>query len=487
MRKIVYICFVVLFVWFTQGHAQTKIDRDICRQNTLSNSEEIGGAEGAYQKAIYKQKEMRSNYLPKIAASGSYSHSFADQSEIQWNDTYLPTANFDATSQSLRPNLVLDPTGKPVMGPDGLPLFNQYAYVPAGGIYYDFNHTFIADITAIQPIYMGGKVRTGNHMADLGVELYELNKQKTQEDMILESDKNYWNYIAVTEQVKVAKMYLSLLDSLQVMVDHAVSVGLKHRNELLKVEVQRNSALLKLQEAENQQELIRMSLCRVMGFDLNESLEAKDSLIDISNPTVSMNEVEMTKRADYRMLQKKDEIQMSNEKIVASDFLPQIGVKAGAYYLGGLNVENMGSSNLINEGWIQNSVTPSIGLKVSIPLYQWGEGRNKIRQAKVQTEMARLETKKQVRMMELEIKQASLNIQQAYSRYLLAEKSLEQAELNMRMSRSAYDQGLELITDYLEAQTVWQEQYTLFVYSKAKYKIEETIYLKSIGELLANL
>ncbi|QZT38446.1 TolC family protein [Halosquirtibacter xylanolyticus] len=484
MMKAKYIIVALFLFIVSVADAQRKIDRDVCRQSTLTNSEEIGGAEGAYRKAIYKQKEMRSNYLPKIKATGSYMYSFADQSSVSWNDTFMPTSHIDPATQTMVPNLLLDPSGKPIVGADGNPLFSQYAMLPAGGVYYDFNHTFMADITATQPIYMGGKIRQGNHMADLGVALYNLNKQKTQEEMILECDKNYWNFIAVTEQVKVAKMYLSLIDSLQLTVKQAVEVGLKHRNELLKVEVQRNSALLELQEVENQKELIRMSLCRVMGLELNEQLEAKDSLIDITNPTITMRDAVISKRADYRMLKKRDEIKSSNEKVVASDFLPSIGMSAGAYYLGALNVENMGSSNLIKEGWVQNAVTPSIGVKVSIPLCQWGEGRNRIRQAQMETEMAQLETKKQVRMMELEVKQASLNLQQAYSRSMLAQKSVEQAALNMRMSKEAYDQGLELLTDYLEAQTVWQKQYTLFVYSKANYKIEETKYLKSIGELV---
>jgi len=53
--------------------------------------------------------------------------------------------------------------------------------------------------------------------------------------------------------------------------------------------------------------------------------------------------------------------------------------------------------------------------------------------------------------------QAANNLDEALLERRLADTSMEAAEENLRMSRRQYEAGLETLSDYLEAQAVWQQ------------------------------
>lgn len=84
---------------------------------------------------------------------------------------------------------------------------------------------------------------------------------------------------------------------------------------------------------------------------------------------------------------------------------------------------------------------------------------NKVRSAKVKLEQTRLEQENANEKMLLELTQATNNLDEARLECELSERSLEQAEENMKVSGKQYEVGLETLSDYLEAQVMWQQAY----------------------------
>jgi outer membrane protein TolC len=76
-----------------------------------------------------------------------------------------------------------------------------------------------------------------------------------------------------------------------------------------------------------------------------------------------------------------------------------------------------------------------------------------------------------------------LNLQLAWERIQLNETALEQAEENLRVTRDNYEVGMETITEYLIAQTQWQQAFSELIDSKTDFKIKETAWLKVTGNL----
>ena len=72
---------------------------------------------------------------------------------------------------------------------------------------------------------------------------------------------------------------------------------------------------------------------------------------------------------------------------------------------------------------------------------------------------SRLEQENMNEQMMLELTQAANNLDEARLESELSDRSLLQAEENMKVSKSQYEVGLETLSDYLEAQALWQQAY----------------------------
>ena len=120
---------------------------------------------------------------------------------------------------------------------------------------------------------------------------------------------------------------------------------------------------------------------------------------------------------------------------------------------------------------------------VSIPITDWWEGSQKIKSAQRDKRIAELELEKNSQLMELEIKQASMNMNNAYDQIKIAEDDLEAAKENLRISTDRYEVQMETITVLLHAQGVWQEAYSKLIDARIDYRVKEVEYLKAIGLL----
>ena len=126
----------------------------------------------------------------------------------------------------------------------------------------------------------------------------------------------------------------------------------------------------------------------------------------------------------------------------------------------------------------------SVLLNVSVPLFHFGANSNKVRAAKAKLEQARLEQENMNEQMLLELAQSVNNLDEARLESTIAERSLQQAEENMRVSRSQYDVGLETLSDHLEAQALWQQAYETKVDARFRLYLNYITYLKATGTLL---
>ena len=125
----------------------------------------------------------------------------------------------------------------------------------------------------------------------------------------------------------------------------------------------------------------------------------------------------------------------------------------------------------------------SVFLNVSVPLFHFGERTNKVKSAKAKLEQTRLEQDNASEKMLLELIQAANNLDEARLETELSDRSLEQAEENMKVSGKQYEVGLETLSDYLEAQMLWQQAYQTRVDAHFQLYVNYIAYLKAAGQL----
>ena len=466
-----YILSILLLFAFYPSRGQQRLDLKRCREMALEYSKQMAIAGKQKEKAVWTKKEYGANYFPKLSASGFYLYHQKKQ-EYKLDGGYLPTY-VPGANGSLQPNVVMGADGKPVVGTDGKPVFHEYAYLPDIPISLSLRGAYMASVQLQQPLFMGGKIRAAHQAAKFGEELADENIRLNRSEVLVELEQAYWQCVRVGELVTVARKYKSVVNELVKNLEDAQQAGMAPVNDVLKAQVKYNEALLQEQQAEHGHKLAQMNLCRLVGLDLNTALELTDSLSATVSPATLALPDELGQRPDYNMLEKQVEMKRKEVNVTRADFLPQVGVSAGYGYGGGIKLNGDDS----------RASSFSAMASVEIPIFNWGEGRNKVRIAKAEEEMSRLNKEKLGEMMRLEIAGNRFKLTDAQTRVGLTESALKQAEENLKVSRDQYEVGMENLTNLLEAQAQWQQAWSDWVDAKASLKLSETEYLKAIGKL----
>lgn len=481
MKRIV-IFFLLMF--FLPGlHAQQKMTLEECRRLALENSREMQIARYMVEKAEAEKAAMKTQYLPSLSGSATGVYLFEDIKQ----ELTLPTQVPDLATGELRPNVMVNPsTGEVVMGPDGNPVFNMYAWLP---LEISLKGAYLAGISLQQPLYTGGKISVGHAMTKIGVDMAGDNLELRRANTLYEADQAFWLYVSVQEKVKLAEAYAELLSRLETRVKDAWETGMTTRNEFLKVAVKYNDARLQLQKARSGLELTRMALCRITGLPFDTPIETVggDSGEDVffgagpgavyggETPEEHATEdsVNLSVRPEYRLLQKNVELAAQQVKLARAGFLPMAGVSLGYNYIGGIDIgpEKITSAN------------PTVMASLKVPLFHWGEGRQKQLAARREKEIREAELEKNSRLMTLETEQARLNLRDARLRADMARSAIEQAEENLRVTSDNYEVGMGLLTDLLEAQAHWQNSLSEQIEARADLRLKESAWLKVSGQL----
>ena len=433
-------------------HAQELLTLDQCRQLALDNNKRMVAASKQTQAAHYTVKSYKGNFFPNFIASGTGLYSTAD------GTFNIPGGNL--------PTFLPDANGQPT--PNG-----GFAYFPGIDLNYKVRTVWMGGIQVEQPIFMGGKILAAYRMATLGKQMAQLNENLTATEVILETDQAYALMVKAQEMNKVAESYHAVLQELMKNVQSAYKHGLKSKNDVLKVQVKLNESELSIRKAENALRLANMNLCHLIGKPLTETLQISDDFPVIEQALeTQINDI--TARPEYSLLNKQVDMAKQQVKLSRSELLPQVGIRGSYDYIHGLKV---------NEQTLFDKGNFSVMLNVTIPLFHFGERINKVRASKAQLEQVRMEQADLNEKMYLELTQAANNLDEAKLQTALADRSLEQADENRRISKGEYEAGLEPLSDHLEAQALWQQAYETKVDAHFQLYLSYVKYLKAAGIL----
>ena len=331
---------------------------------------------------------------------------------------------------------------------------------------------YMAGITLQQPVYAGGKIVNANKMAKTGVAISEENKRLTRINTLVEVEQTYWMYVSVAEKVKLLTQYTQLLDSLHQQVSSFFELKMATAQDLHKVRTRRSNVTYELQRAESGRELTRMSLCHLIGLELDAQIIATDTLILTQNYNNQLSH-DIVNRPEYRIQEMQVELKDLEIKNTRADFFPTVGISAGYQYMGGMKLA--GSS--------LDMKIPMVMASISIPIFNFGEGRKKIRSARLAHEISTVELNKNRSLMDIEAQQSKSAYESALLLIRTAEHGLEESEHNLSQTQNNYEMGMATILDVMEAQTQWQEAYSNNIEARTNYKIREIEYLRAIGQL----
>lgn len=459
MKKLLYIFLIFPAMLYAQpnspgqlgkvvpiGTAQTRLSLDSCKILTMGNNYKIKEAASEVSQSEQMKKSAFTGYFPKVNAGFS---------AVKMSD-YLVKSSIPQMNLPVYDG-----------NPANLPSATQFAYFPGMSLnlidYMNFGY-----VMAAQPVFTGGRLYYGNKLALTGFEISSEKKLMTETEVLVKTEELYWNIIALTEKLVTIDSYRKLLENLNHEVSLAYNAGLVQRTDLLKVQLKQNELEGNRLKLTNGIALSIKALCQHIGILYDSTLVLTDTIAVIGDPaTLFVNPDEALKnRNEYKMLEKAVRAEELQKKMITGEYLPQVIVGVAGVY---------------NDIMDKSDEFGVAFATLSVPISDWWGGTHKIKQSKLKIENAHYRLNETSGLLALQITQAQNELSQNYFDISNAQKSLEQAKENLKVTRDNYDAGITKMSDLLEAQSVYQGAKDSLIEAKCSYQISRARYMQAIN------
>jgi outer membrane protein TolC len=171
--------------------------------------------------------------------------------------------------------------------------------------------------------------------------------------------------------------------------------------------------------------------------------------------------------AEYQLLNKQVEATKLQKKMEIGKNLPTVGVGAGYNY-----------HNLLDN----NHSFAMVFATVSVPISDWWGGSHAIKRKKIEQQKAEEQLADNSELLKIRMQNAWNNVEESRQQLQIAQRSIEQAEENLRLNRDYYKAGTSKMSDLLEAQLLYQQSLDRRTDAYADYQNKLLEYRQSTGQ-----
>jgi len=490
MKKKVLV--VVTLIASMQMYSQKVLQLEDCRQMALTHNKSVQMAQESVKAAKELKAAAFTQFLPNFSANGTYTWNQKNLSLLS-EDQYLPVYSMNAdgsknyanswnnkwTQVAANTYAPVDAKGvpfDPTKNPEKIQWKNT-ALLPKSAMEFDIHNIFAGTIGFVQPIFMGGKILELYNIAKYGVNLAEAQHESKVTELLLEVDEAYWRVISIDNKLKLAKDYRNLIAQVDSNVNIMIQEGVATKAEALKVRVKLNEADITVTKAEDGLNLSKMALNQLCGIPLEDDYTLADTNLNIEEETKLIPvDLAINNRPEIKALTQMENIAKSNEKVMLSRFLPNIGL-TGNYLVSNPNVYN-GYTNEFGGMF-------TVGVIANVPLFHFGDKFHTLNAAKIQHKIATLQLDEVKEKMQLQIKQSSYKVLESLKKKVATQHNIEQAEENLRYANEGFNAGVITSTDLLGAQTTWLSAKSENIDANIDAKLCNLYLAKSLGTLKA--
>ncbi len=407
----------------------TYLTLDSCLSLAVQNNRNIRKSELAIEKAKEVKAQAFTKYFPQVHAQAGGYYAFDPLLEFDIND--IGNASVRDLLTTLYGNYGA-----------ALGLHNTIAMCQYG---------YMVGATALQPVYMGGKIVAGNRLAQLGVEAAEKQAEMSNRDLLEQVEESYWLLVGLQEKQATVDAALALIDTIQHIAQTAVDAGLVLRTDLMQVELRRSEMERTQIQLSNGIRLATRALVQSVGLPQSVCdsvrVPSVDMAVALSDSLPPLYVDGATTTPEYTLLDMQVEAEKLRRRMTIADALPSVAV--GAHY--GFS---RAQANLLKGGMWGNDAGNGIVFAVlKVPITSWWEMSHKIREHSISVQQAELERDHTDELLSLRNQQTYDKLQEAYLLWQNNRRALSTAQENYRLSEVQYRAGTATISDLLMAQT----------------------------------
>lgn len=411
----------ILFIALSTS-AQETLTLEQVKERALTHNIKMRAADNAIEQAKEQKKEAFTHYFPQVNAVG-----MAFKSNTEMLKTEIQPAKFIPASlaAAIPPPLLA-----------GLPTNIPISMVDGGTL---------AGVAAIQPLFLGGQIINGNKLAKIGIKVSELKKEVAVNEVEQTAEQYFWQIVALKEKQKTLNAVAEMLTKLEKDANVAVKAGVRMRNDLLQVQIKQNEIESMKLQLQNGLSLAKMVLAQYIGTEGEIDVQTQVNPTELP-PYPSLktdHSAAVAATPEYQLLEQAAKAATLQRKIESGKRLPTVAVGVG------YNHHNLGTHLENNFG--------AVFATVSVPLSQWWGGTHATKRKRLAEQQAIAELNDKTELLKIRMQKSWNNLDNAYKQLLIAKKSIEQSEENLRLNQNFYQAGTITMNDLLDAQRLYQQ------------------------------
>lgn len=446
MNKIKYIKNIAMAIIFLTNStiAQQSYTVNEAIEYAIKNHTNVKNANLDILNASARVNEIKAMGLPQLNGNVNYTNNF------QIARVFLPAKTFDPTAA------------------EGDVIAAKFGVAHSGN----------AGVSLSQLIF-DGSYTLGLKAADVYKELSAKALVQTKQQIAENVAKAYYGILVNEERIKLLQTNIGRLDSL-IRDTKAMNVqGFVEKLDVQRLEVQANNLKTETKNVERLQELGLYLLKFQMGLNIEEPIQLKENLSEISVDLIQpseLNDFKYANRMEYSILQTQERLAVLDLKNQKAGALPRVTLN-GNY---GFNTGRPGFADLFTKPWFSNG---SLGLGVNIPIfdgfarkYRTVQSENNLQ--KVKNSYSFLENS-----IDMQIKQANISLKNSWESLQENQKNMDLAKEIVRVSKIKYKQGVGTNLEILNAEAALKESQTNYFTSLYNALVAKVDLDKAKGKL----
>ena len=321
-------------------------------------------------------------------------------------------------------------------------------------------------------MYNGSRLNNLIKQAELDMQSGNYNSETIKESVTLSILNAYLQVLYTTEQVKNAEQQIESTTEQLNLAQERLNLGIISQSDYLQVKSQLASEKLSLANANSQYAIARVNLMQLMELpvsndfnivnpDLGENINKNISPVAADVYAIALKIKPEIKSAEYSK-----ESAALNKKIAEAGFYPTISADAGL---------GTGYSNRSEEAYfsqLNDQISPSLGISMSIPIFQKKQVKTNVTKAEINYQNAELQEINTRNQLRKEIEQVCVDVVSAQTEYEASLEKYNSTTESYKLAEEKFNNGLINSVDFL--------------YERTSYIVAESDLLQSKYKLIFN-
>jgi len=418
---------IVSSTFHARAEAVTHLTLDEAVATALERNRTILVNKMEIDKARAGITEAKAHFLPTLSISGGYTRSAA-----------IPEIDFESPIFETRQVAVLDDFGDTI----------GYAYVDgiAGIRQRRFKmgeeNSYIGGFSIQQPIFTWGKIWNGYELARLNLRAVEEDYRKVRNDVVFSVEQAFYRILYLEELLKLTEESYEQVRRHVNVVQERYDAGLASRFDLLRARVQLVNMEPQILKVRDGLKTAMDGLKILLAIGLDEEMvlhgELKYTPRDVSLQPAS--EEALAQRPELSALRLRKRMAEKALAIARAANKPSMALAVNYSYQKPHNFKNEWGSS-----WYA-----TLGLQV--PLLSGGATSGKVEHARAQKRQAELSSDMFADVVELEVRNALLEMDETAQLFESQEENVQQAEEALRIAERRYETGLMTNLEVMDTQ-----------------------------------